>query len=894
MQEIEVPPRDSFKYYVKINEAPKTVMWNFSTRKNNINFGLFFQKSEDLPNEPNDLREIRSTSSISKNPSSQVETSPSTKRKTLLSFSSSKLSSQDNLETPLSEISSPNSTRRRTKIQTTSVPESNLEEILPIQRYESSKAAVKGQYTITKNGVYVLYFDNTFSINTSKKLIFFVAMHSGEAPISSTKPDLEGWLFKRKRKKLQGWAKRYFICDKGQLAYFKFPGGFCRGSIPITYSTLSVDPEHLYINIDSGTTIWHLCALNREDYNLWLNSIKQFKAESAEAIKLKTKNEKSVIPITSNAPLDKAVGNCLERIETEVKELASFVAKDKSSKHRGSFDETGLLNQVEKLTELVLKEKGDILDQLECEVKKSETLKAAYHEILRENNELKLRFGIDLKRFSLAQTQALNNSSMESPILSVDSEKFFDAEEIVLSCGESSDSDNLTEENKEMVIFENSDDGDYDDDIDDDDSDYSECSKPLELKNALAVPTSTIPKTVNKENTEKMKVDYPVRRKVLPSKMVGYDVSLISILRKNVGKDLSTVAMPISLNEPLNLLQKMAEDLEYSDLLDKAAENFDPLERLKYVATFAVSGYASSVTRCTRKPFNPLQNETYECVRVDRNFKYISEKVSHNPPIMACHAISPNWIFFQDSRVKTKFWGKSMELIPSGKVNVVFPNENEHFSWTKVTTCMRNIIGGTRSLDHYGKMIITNTNNNYRAEIVFKENSGGWLGGEPTVNQISGAFFDNDKNKIGFLQGKWSEALYFISSDKPDVPEELWQATPPLENQEEMYGFTQFAIELNEITEDIRPYLPPTDSRWRPDQRLLEVGDLEEAEKIKTRLEEKQRANRKKLEAEGNKMMPKWFKINSNTASDDEQWIYKGGYWESREAKDWRDLPDLW
>ena len=40
------------------------------------------------------------------------------------------------------------------------------------------------------------------------------------------------------------------------------------------------------------------------------------------------------------------------------------------------------------------------------------------------------------------------------------------------------------------------------------------------------------------------------------------------------------------------------------------------------------------------------------------------------------------------------------------------------------------------------------------------------------------------------------------------------------------YGFSRFAIELNEILESERGYLPCTDTRFRPDQRYLEVRNL--------------------------------------------------------------------
>ncbi len=48
----------------------------------------------------------------------------------------------------------------------------------------------------------------------------------------------------------------------------------------------------------------------------------------------------------------------------------------------------------------------------------------------------------------------------------------------------------------------------------------------------------------------------------------------------------------------------------------------------------------------------------------------------------------------------------------------------------------------------------------------------------------------------------------------------------------------------------------PTDSRKRPDQRLLEEGLVDEASSEKHRLEEKQRAARKKREAKKEKWKP--------------------------------------
>ena len=62
------------------------------------------------------------------------------------------------------------------------------------------------------------------------------------------------------------------------------------------------------------------------------------------------------------------------------------------------------------------------------------------------------------------------------------------------------------------------------------------------------------------------------------------------------------------------------------------------------------------------------------------------------------------------------------------------------------------------------------------------------------------------------------------------------------------YGFSRFAIELNEITAVERGKIPRTDCRLRPDQRALEEGRLAEAENVKLGLEQAQRDRRRQRE----------------------------------------------
>ena len=62
------------------------------------------------------------------------------------------------------------------------------------------------------------------------------------------------------------------------------------------------------------------------------------------------------------------------------------------------------------------------------------------------------------------------------------------------------------------------------------------------------------------------------RRTSLPVPMKDRSsVSVWQVVKDFIGKDLSKIAVPVYFNEPLSFLQKFSEDLEYFELLDKAA-----------------------------------------------------------------------------------------------------------------------------------------------------------------------------------------------------------------------------------------------------------------------------------------------------------------------------------
>ncbi|KAM6460569.1 oxysterol-binding protein-related protein 6 isoform 7-T12 [Liasis olivaceus] len=353
------------------------------------------------------------------------------------------------------------------------------------------------------------------------------------------------------------------------------------------------------------------------------------------------------------------------------------------------------------------------------------------------------------------------------------------------------------------------------------------------------------------------------------------NINLWNILRNNIGKDLSKVSMPVELNEPLNTLQRLCEELEYSELLDKAAETDDPYERMVLIAAFATSGYASTYYRAGSKPFNPVLGETYECIREDKGFRFFSEQVSHHPPVSACHCESKNFVFWQDIRWKNKFWGKSMEILPIGTLNVTLPKYGDCYVWNKVTTCIHNILSGRRWIEHYGEITIRNTKSSVCiCKLTFvKVNY--W---NSNVNEVQGIIMDQEGKVVHRLFGKWHEGLYCGVGPSAKC---IWRPGSMPTNYERYYGFTRFAIELNELDPALKDLLPKTDARFRPDQRHLEEGHLEAAAAEKQRIEELQRCQRRYLEENNMEHVPKFFK-KVTEANQRETWVSNDTYWELR------------
>lgn len=165
---------------------------------------------------------------------------------------------------------------------------------------------------------------------------------------------------------------------------------------------------------------------------------------------------------------------------------------------------------------------------------------------------------------------------------------------------------------------------------------------------------------------------------------------------------------------------------------------------------------------------------------------------------------------------------------------------------------------------------------------------------------VDGIVTDSDGNAYYALRGTWNEGMEYcpINDAKDSFDEsnasQLWKIKELPDNWERNYQFTKFGLQMNYLTDNLKKMLPPTDSRYRPDQRALENGDLTLANSEKHRLEEKQRAARKEREKENIEWEPNYFEEYDDEFAGIKMFRFNGKYWTDRKNKNWGHLPDLY
>ena len=739
-----------------------------------------------------------------------------------------------------------------------------------------------------------------------------------------------GVLQKLRRKKHQGYARRFFCLDftSSTLSYYRDRNSSAlRGAIPLSLAAISANSKTREISIDSGAELWHLKAHNNADFVAWKDALAtatrltleartaadNFNQSTAENLAggdsaffdeqewarletllgrisgtrdavrrlcLDTLAQSGTMPSprlgSGSASTTPSEGQSSEDYFKQDEKRSFWKRKPSTSATQSNMFKRSVSAQlapgVEPMPRNGTPPVPTVSTTSRPQLHHEESMYDHCQALLHDLDSVVSEFSSVMAEGKVRRTTPPKSAVSRLSIQSRDSQEYFDAEDQVHVLDIHSDTDHES--------FEDTTKGDDDSATS---SDIGEDST-TGLKRRSGSVSSYLPP---RAKTLAPLPFQPVsrRRNITAPKIMP--PSLIGFLRKNVGKDLSTISMPVSANEPLSLLQRASEQLEYSQMLDTAVKCEDTFERLMYVAAFAVSSLSNARVkeRSIRKPFNPMLGETFELVREDRGFRFIAEKVSHRPVQLALHAESENWTFTQSPLPSQKFWGKSSEIINEGKARLVLHHNGETYSWSNATSFLRNIIAGEKYVEPTGTMTIYNDSTGHKAVVSFK--SKGMFSGRSEEVEVQTFDAHGQELSVG-LTGTWTNSLQLKQPGKPGQRSTIWSAGELVENAPKHYGMTLLAAQLNEVTEIEKGKIPPTDSRLRPDQIALEKGDHEMAEHLKNQLEEAQRARRRDMEAKDETWKPRWF--TKVELGDEVVWKLmtgKEGYWEERAKGEW-------
>ncbi|KAL4640594.1 oxysterol-binding protein 1 isoform X2 [Arapaima gigas] len=777
-------------------------------------------------------------------------------------------------------------------------------------------------------------------------------MSEPKAPAPPPGDTYKGWLFKWTNY-IKGYQRRWFVLSNGLLSYYRTQaemGHTCRGTINLATANIVVEDSCNFVISNGGAQTYHLKASSEVERQRWITALELAKAK---AVRMQAESDDSGDDCPSPSALQSGQGSgarnsevqsTLRTLGSKVEDLSTcndLIAKHGSALQRSLSELEGVrlggdtgdkIRQVTERATLFRITSNAMINACRDFLALAQAHSKRWQKALQAEREQRVRLEETLEQLAKQHNhleRAFRGATVLPPPLAT-------------PAGDSKGKGDASDEDDENEFFDAMEDVPEFITVPADPKYHRRSGSNVSgISSEIGMDDQSLDEqslASNPESPQPQEVA-PVRkqrRTRIPDKP-NYSLNLWSIMKNCIGKELSKIPMPVNFNEPLSMLQRLSEDLEYHELLDKAAKCQNSLEQLCYVAAFSVSSYSTTVHR-TGKPFNPLLGETFELDRLEEfGYRSLCEQVSHHPPAAAHHVISKRgWTLRQEIALASKFRGKYLSIMPLGTIHCIFEKSNNHYTWKKVTTTVHNIIVGKLWIDQSGEFDVVNHRTGDRCHLKFAPYS---YFSRDVPRKVTGVVTDKDGKAHFVLSGTWDEKMEVsrvmqstrgggengADGKQKTVYQtlrarELWKKNPLPEGAETMYYFSSLALTLNEPEEGVAP----SDSRRRPDQRLMEHGRWEEANAEKQRLEEKQRSVRREREREaaraanttedgekagaGNDVclvscLPPgvhqdnykalWFERTEDPTTGEVTHIYKGGYWEAKEQSSWDECPDI-
>ncbi|RHZ90248.1 hypothetical protein Glove_2g40 [Diversispora epigaea] len=322
-------------------------------------------------------------------------------------------------------------------------------------------------------------------------------------------------------------------------------------------------------------------------------------------------------------------------------------------------------------------------------------------------------------------------------------------------------------------------------------------------------------------------------------------LGLISQLRK--GMDLHRVTLPTFVLEPRSMLERITDFMSHPDLILSVAKEEDPLTRFVSVVRYYLSGWHIK-PKGVKKPYNPVLGEHFRARWVfpdNTEALFVSEQVSHHPPISAYYYASPenNLIICGDIRPKSKFLGNSAATLMQGESKIYFTNRpGEVYQIVMPNVYARGILFGRMVMELGDNSIVRCEKFDFICELEFRTK--GFFTG--AYNSIYGKIKQESTGEIIYeITGKWSDTMYI---------KDLRTG-----NKEVLFSVQDSKIYPKIVTPDDKQEENESRRLWSKVTSALIGRNLDLASNEKSKIEDCQRDEAKLREADGIDWRPRYF-----------------------------------
>jgi len=308
------------------------------------------------------------------------------------------------------------------------------------------------------------------------------------------------------------------------------------------------------------------------------------------------------------------------------------------------------------------------------------------------------------------------------------------------------------------------------------------------------------------------------------------------------GRGVVGLSLPVRIFEPRSTLERIVDWWSFAPTyLTAAARATDPLERMKNVISFCISGLYVSASQA--KPFNPLLGETYQGTFEDGTEVYC-EHTSHHPPIANFYMVNPEWKFYGRYEFEGKLNKNTLYIRQDGPNYVEFKDKTRIvFSLPMVK--VKGMIFGDREFHYAGVAKFLDALTGIKAIVKMSSAEKKGFFGKRKHDTFDGKIY-YCKTGIPVKTFKTKEEEDDDDLKYADVAKDICTISGSFLENLVIDGKEYWTIDKQKPNscKPVKDPLP-SDVRFREDMVWLKYGNLQNAGDWKVRLEEQQRWDRK-------------------------------------------------